>query len=70
VAIEIEVWAIPLEHYGSFVAGIPAPLGIGMLETEAGDWIQGFACDDYALADARNISTFGGWRAYLKEQGT
>lgn len=69
VTIEIEVWAIPLEHYGSFVAGIPAPLGIGMLETEAGEWVQGFACDSYALADARNISSFGGWRAYLKEQG-
>jgi allophanate hydrolase len=69
VAIEIEVWAIPIAQYGSFVAGIPAPLGIGMLETEAGVWVQGFACDAYALADARNISPFGAWRAYLKEQG-
>jgi len=26
-AIEVEVWAVPAEHLGSFVAGIPAPLG-------------------------------------------
>jgi len=28
-AIEVEIWALPTEAYGSFVAGIPAPLGIG-----------------------------------------
>ncbi|MFN9455766.1 MAG: hypothetical protein ACK6D7_00070, partial [Acidobacteriota bacterium] len=24
--IEVEVWAMPVEHYGSFVALVPAPL--------------------------------------------
>jgi len=27
--IDMEVWELPAEHFGSFVYGIPAPLGIG-----------------------------------------
>ena len=65
-AIEIEVWALPLEEYGSFVAGIPAPLGIGQVETAEGEWVQGFLCEDYVLQDAEDITHLGGWRAYLK----
>jgi allophanate hydrolase len=30
-AIEVEVWELPAHEFGSFVAGIPAPLGIGTL---------------------------------------
>jgi len=30
-AIAVEIWEMPLAHYGSFVALIPAPLGIGSL---------------------------------------
>jgi len=67
--IEIEIWAIPLQHYGSFVAGIPAPLGIGMLETEAGEWLQGFLCEAYAVAEAEDITALGGWRAYIDSKG-
>jgi len=31
-AIEVEVWRVPTEHFGSFVAGIPVPLGIGKVQ--------------------------------------
>jgi allophanate hydrolase len=67
-AIEIEIWAIPLDQFGSFVAGIPAPLGIGMLETATGEWVQGFTCESYAVAEATEITELGGWRAYLAQQ--
>ncbi len=65
-AIEIEIWSLPLDEYGSFVAGIPAPLGIGHIETAEGEWVQGFVCEDYALQDAKDITHLGGWRAYMK----
>lgn len=68
-AIDVEVWALPLEHYGSFVAGIPAPLGIGSVVLANGKTVQGFVCEAYALAGARDISAHGGWREYLKSQG-
>jgi hypothetical protein len=28
-AIDMEIWELPAREFGSFVAGIPAPLGIG-----------------------------------------
>ena len=64
-AIELEVWALPASAYGSFVAGIPAPLGIGMVELADGSWVQGFVCDGLAADAATDITAFGGWRAWL-----
>jgi len=64
-AIAIEVWDMPIAHYGSFVAAIPAPLGIGTLELAGGERVQGFLCEAQATAGARDISHFGGWRAYI-----
>jgi len=64
-AIEVEVWRMPVERFGSFVAAIPAPLGIGRIELDNGDWVQGFLCEASAVAGATDISRFGGWRAYL-----
>jgi allophanate hydrolase len=65
--IEVEVWELPIEHYGSFVAGIPSPLGIGTLVLEDGENVQGFLCEAWAVRDARNISHYGGWRAFLRD---
>ena len=64
-AIEIEIWDVPREHFGSFVAGIPAPLGIGKVETRDGRWLPGFICEGYGIEGAREITELGGWRAYL-----
>jgi allophanate hydrolase len=64
MAVEAEVWSMPVEHYGSFVAMIPAPLGIGSIELSDGSLVQGFLCEATATADAEDISHFGGWRAY------
>ncbi len=64
-AIALEVWDMPLQHYGSFVALIPAPLGIGTLTLADGSRVQGFVCEPEALYDAEDISHWGGWRAYM-----
>jgi len=71
-AIELEVWQMPACAYGSFVALIPAPLGIGTLELEDGTRVQGFLCEPQALSSAEDISAFGGWRAYIhnRQQAT
>lgn len=64
--IAVEVWEIPVAHYGSFVALIPAPLGIGTVALADGSSVQGFICEPQALAGARDISHWGGWRAYVQ----
>ena len=65
-AIEVEVWELPASEFGSFVAGIPAPLGIGTITLASGESVQGFLCEGYTVADAKDISQFGGWRRYMQ----
>jgi len=62
--IEIEVWALDEAGFGSFVAEIPPPLGIGTLELEDGGNVKGFLCEPIGLEGARDITEFGGWLAY------
>jgi len=64
-AIDLEVWELPMETYGSFVAGIPAPLGIGQIELADAAPVQGFVCEAWATEGAEDITRFGGWRGYL-----
>jgi allophanate hydrolase len=64
-AIAVELWDIPSGHFGSFVAEIPGPLGIGTLELEDGRLVKGFLCEPAGLTGADDITAFGGWRAYL-----
>jgi allophanate hydrolase len=68
VAIDVEVWRMPVEHFGSFVAGIPAPLGIGKVRLEDGSQVSGFLCESLAVAGAEDISALGGWRQYLRRK--
>jgi len=63
--VALEIWAVPAHHFGSFVAGVPAPLGIGSVQLDTGEWVKGFICEPAALAGATEITQFGGWKNYL-----
>jgi allophanate hydrolase len=63
--IALEIWAVPSHHFGSFVAGVPPPLGIGSVQLDTGEWVKGFICEPAAMAGAAEITTFGGWTNYL-----
>ena len=65
--IALEIWEMPVEHYGSFVSLVPAPLGIGTLELSDGSNVQGFLCEALATQGAQDISHLGGWRAYIAQ---
>ena len=67
-AIAVEVWQMPLAHYGSFVSLIPAPLGIGTLALADGSSVQGFLCEGLALEGAADITYLGGWRRYIESR--
>ena len=64
-AIAVEVWELPTAAFGHFVAAIPAPLGIGTITLGDGTAVQGFLCEAAAVAGAQDVTSFGGWRAYL-----
>jgi len=68
-AIKVEVWEMADREFGSFVAGIPAPLGIGTLTLADSSSVLGFVCEQYAVQEAEDITSFGGWRAYMAQRG-
>jgi allophanate hydrolase len=67
-SIELEVWDVPAAAIGSFLALIPAPLGLGSVELADGRSVHGFLCESHALEGAVDISSHGGWRAFLASQ--
>ena len=64
--IEVETWRLSAPALGRLMAQIPAPLAIGTIELADGRRVKGFLGEAHALADARDISSFGGWRAFLR----
>ena len=64
--IELEVWEMGPAELASFVEAIPSPLCIGSIELEDGETVKGFLVESYAVAGARDITQFGGWRNFLK----
>ena len=69
-AIEAEIWDFPVAAIGAFLAGIAPPLGLGTIRLQddgAGDdgaTVTGFLCEAHAVEGARDITEFGGWRAW------
>ncbi len=68
--IELEIWELSTEGFGRLVAGVPAPLSIGTITLEDGRAVKGFLCESSAVRDARDITRYGGWRAYRAAEGT
>jgi allophanate hydrolase len=63
--IELEIWEMDFAAFGSFVAEIPPPLGIGTVSLEDGGTVKCFLGEPYAIAGAEDITAFGGWRNWL-----
>lgn len=66
-AIEVEVWALDAAGFGRFIAGIPAPLGIGTLRLADGSTPKGFLVEPQGVVGAKDITSLGGWRSYVAE---
>ena len=67
-AIEVELWSMPVKGMGLLMAEIPSPLAIGTIELDNGRNVHGFVCESHAVAGARDISEFGGWRGFVTRQ--
>jgi allophanate hydrolase len=66
-AIDVELWALPAEGFGRFVAAVPAPLSIGTLKLGDGRAVKGFLAESSGVEGARDISSFGGWRNFVAQ---
>ena len=67
-SIKVELWALSAAAFGKFVAAIPPPLGIGTVQLADGRGVKGFGVEPAAINGARDISSFGGWRAFMAEK--
>jgi len=67
-AMEVELWALSAAGFGKFVDLIPPPLSIGTIRLADGRSAKGFLVEPAALDGARDISEFGGWRAYMAQK--
>jgi allophanate hydrolase len=66
-AIELEIWGLSASAFGQFVAAIPPPLSIGSIRLADGRNVKGFLVEAAGVSGARDITAFGGWRAYVAE---
>lgn len=66
-AIKIEVYELGVAEFGSFVVEVPPPLAIGTVTLSDGTSVKGFVVEPRALDGAREITSLGGWRAYIAE---
>ncbi|MEZ0277382.1 MAG: allophanate hydrolase [Roseimicrobium sp.] len=69
-AIALEVWELPEDTVGSFVNAVPPPLGFGKVQLEDGSKVFGFLCESIALQPEEEITSFGGWRAWMQSRSS
>nr|WP_249779916.1 allophanate hydrolase [Bradyrhizobium sediminis] len=67
-SITLELWALSAASFGKFVAAIPPPLSIGTVRLADGRGVKGFLVEPADIGAARDISAFGGWRAFMAEK--
>ncbi|MBA4021550.1 MAG: allophanate hydrolase [Gordonia sp.] len=59
------VWRLPAAELSSFLAALPEPMMLGSVTLADKRSMIGFGCQTAALADAIDITEYGGWPAYL-----
>ncbi|MCS3453326.1 allophanate hydrolase [Bradyrhizobium elkanii] len=67
-SIKLELWAMSPAAFGKFVAAIPPPLSIGTIRLADGRQAKGFIVEPAAIHGAKDISAYGGWRAFMAER--
>jgi allophanate hydrolase len=67
-SIAVEVYDLSHAGFGKLVASVAPPLAIGTIELADGERVKGFLCESWAAATARDITDYGGWKAFLEQQ--
>src|SRR5262244_2195921 len=69
VAVALEVWSVPPEGLASILLKEPPGLCIGKVRLEDGTETLGVLGEPALCEGHREITTYGGWRAYLAAVG-
>ena len=69
VAIKVEVWNVPLAGLGVILLQEPPGLAIGKVKLAEGEIVLGVIGEPLTVQGKRDITEFGGWRAYKAKTG-
>lgn len=67
-AIALEIWSIPPDGLGTLLLQEPPGLCIGKVELETGEEVLGVLGEPICCEHEREITQWGGWRAYCQAQ--
>ncbi len=70
VKVAVEVWEVPPEGLASILLKEPAGLSIGKVSLESGVEVLGVLAEPILCEGQREITHFGGWRAYCDSQSS
>lgn len=69
VSVAVEVWAVPAEGLASILLKEPPGLCIGKVSLLSGEETLGVVAEPILCDGQREITEFGGWRAYCASRG-
>jgi hypothetical protein len=67
--IAVEVWDVPLAGLAEVLMSEPPGLVIGKVLLQDGAIVLGVLGEPFLCEGKREITAFGGWRAYVEERG-
>jgi len=65
VSVALEVWKVPAAGLAQILLGEPEGLSIGKVLLQNGETVLGVIAEPELVKGQKEISTYGGWRAYL-----
>ena len=65
VAVALEVWEVGAEGLVSILTAEPAGLSVGRVLLDDGSDVLGVLAEPILTEGQREITEFGGWRAYI-----
>ena len=65
VPVAVEVWAVPPEGLAKILLQEPSGLCVGKVKLADGEEVLGVLGEPLLVEGQREISSYGGWRAYI-----
>jgi len=66
--VAVEVWSVPVAGLARILLGEPPGLAIGKVVLRDGSVVLGVVGEPFLCEGQREITPFGGWRAYMESR--
>jgi hypothetical protein len=64
--IETELWSLPQTKFAVFLSKTKSPMSFGKIKLSDGNEVLGFLCEPFAIENAREITSYGGWKKFCE----